>query len=112
MKLWEQQYTFTNNLAKLITFIREQGFYPRLREVLRTKEQAEIYAQKGIGIKDSQHCDGLAADIAINSPEGKYLDKSEEYEIFGKYWESLHPLNGWGGRFKRKDGNHFEMRDQ
>jgi hypothetical protein len=34
---------------------------------------------------------------------------SEAHKPFGEYWESLHPLCRWGGRFKKPDGNHYSL---
>lgn len=110
-KLSEQQFEFSRNIAKLIEYIYSQGNKCTLGEAFRTPEQAEIYAKKGIGIKNSLHCQRLAIDLNLFDPQGKYCPDSPSYEPFGKYWESLHPLNRWGGNFKHPnvDGNHFEQ---
>jgi hypothetical protein len=111
MSLSYHQQRFAQDIAKLITFIYSQNYACTLGEAFRTPEQAEIYAQKGIGIKNSQHCRRLGCDINLFSPEGKYLTDSKDYEPFGIYWESLDPLNKSGCFFQRmKDGNHFERR--
>lgn len=80
-----------------------------LGEAFRTKEQAELYAQSGKGIKNSLHCKRLAIDINIFDAKGTYLEDSQAYEFAGTFWESLHADNRWGGRFSRPDGGHFEM---
>lgn len=58
------------------------------------------------GSKDSLHCQRLARDYNLFR-DGKYLSTTEDHRVLGRYWESLHPLNRWGGRFN--DGNHYEM---
>lgn len=105
------QYIFSHNLSKLLNFIFESGFNCTVREVYRTKEQAEIYAKEGKGISNSLHCLGLAADIYVakfscNPPE---LNNIEMYRKFGEYWKGLNALNRWGGDFKNVDAVHFEM---
>lgn len=111
MKLFEQQAAFAKDVAKLINWINEVGMFCTLGEAMRSAEQAEIYAKEGKGIKDSLHCKRLAIDLNLFDFQGKYITDTKEYEEFGIYWESLNPLNRWGGRFTRPDGNHFERRD-
>lgn len=115
MRLSEQQQIFTQNVAKLINWIFNQGYGCTLGEVYRTKEQAEIYAKQKIGSVDSLHCQRLAIDINIFSGND-YLKMSPFYAEAGKYWKSLHPQNRWGGDFRDDNGNlihddnHYEMK--
>lgn len=110
MKLTELQFTFSQNVAKLINYIFEQGYYCTLGEAFRTKEQAELYSKRGIGSKNSLHCDRLAIDLNLFSPDKEYLSFSGDYKQFGEYWKTLNKFNKWGGDFlKRVDGNHFSM---
>ncbi len=109
MKLHERQSIFALNVSKLIEYIYKQGYTCSLGEAFRTPEQAAIYAKEGKGIKNSLHCQRLALDINIFSPAGEYLSQTSDYKIFGDFWETLNPLNRWGGVFSRADGNHFEM---
>lgn len=109
MTLHERQSTFALNVSRLIKYIYDNGYTCSLGEAFRTAEQAEIYAKEGKGIKDSLHCQRLAIDINIFSPSGEYLSQTCDYKLFGTFWETLNPLNKWGGSFSRADGNHFEM---
>ena len=109
MELVKQQSIFAYNVALLISYIFHRQYTCTLGEAYRTKEQAEIYAKEGLGIVDSLHCQRMAIDLNIFDPRGNLLTKTEEYKIFGEYWEKLHSLNNWGGNFKREDADHFEM---
>ena len=108
MKLSELQMTFAVNLAKLILFINEKGYGCTGGEWFRTTEQAEWNAQRGIGIRDSQHCIRLACDLNLFK-DGVYTTSAEDWQPFGAYWKTLNSLNRWGGDFKRRDLNHVEM---
>lgn len=111
MKLSERQSIFAQNIALLLQYIKSKGFSATFGEAFRTQEQANIYAQSGKGITDSLHCKRLAVDLNLINHEGIYLPDSKDYKQFGIFWENLDGLNRWGGRFKRMDGNHFEMQD-
>jgi len=110
MKLSQRQAIFSHNVASLIFYIFDAGYTCTFSEAYRPEEMAEIYAARGTGIKNSQHCKRLAVDLNLFSPEGEYLTKTNDYSEFGDYWKALDNENNWGGDFKRKDGNHFEMR--
>lgn len=111
MKLQDKQALFTHNVAKLIEYMYTSGFKVTLGEAWRTKEQAEIYAKSGIGIKESLHCKRLAIDLNLFSAEGIWLTAVEAYRPFGLYWEELNEWNRWGGAWKKVDSGHFEMQD-
>ena len=106
MTLSEKQKLFTRLVAKLIEFAYEQGYGLTFGEAWRPPEMAAIYAKQGKGIKNSLHTKRLAVDFNLFI-DGEYCTKSEDYMMLGAYWESLHPLCQWGGRFN--DGNHFSM---
>jgi len=111
MKLYKKQSIFAQNVALLIQHIHSKVYDVTFGEAWRSAEQAAIYAREGKGIKDSLHCRRLAIDLNIFNATGVYLTDFDSYEPFGIYWESLHPLNRWGGKFKRVDCVHFEMQD-
>lgn len=112
MKLSQKRRFFTHKLAQLILRINERPSYSaQLLEVYRPLAQAMAYADEGIGIKNSLHCVGLAADIALFK-EDIYLTDSSDYEWVGEIWEMMSDDRVtccWGGRFKKPDGNHFSV---
>ncbi len=111
--LGSEQEIFSANIAKLIEYINKRGYHVTFGEAYRTHEQALIYAHEGLGIKNSLHCERLAMDLNIFAPNGRLLTTVEECEPFGAYWESLHPFNVWGGRWKhRPDSDHYQMTDE
>lgn len=105
-KLTDRQFEFTKDVVKLLDYTFNRGYYCSIGEVYRPPETAKIYAEKGIGIANSQHCSRLAIDIQLFSPEKIYLTLTSQYKFIGEFWEKLNPKNRWGGRFN--DGNHFE----
>lgn len=112
MTLYEKQILFAENMSMLVDHIFTKGYKCTIGEVLRTPEQAAIYAAQGKGIINSLHLKKLAVDLNIFSSDNKYPLTIKDLEQFGRYWEGLHKLNRWGGRFKdRPDSDHFEMQD-
>jgi len=112
MTLGEKQELFTEMLARLICHMIDCGYEARLKEVLRTREQAEIYAKQGKGILNSNHRNGLAADIYFTK-DGELLWDGEPYKIAANWWESLTDNENefcWGGRFRRRDVYHFSVK--
>ena len=119
MKLSEKQGIFLLNVAKLIIWVSEQGQYVTGGELLRTKEQQQIYVDSGESkTLDGKHLEKLAIDLNLFI-NGVYRRDTESYKPLGQYWVSLHPNNRWGGDWNKdgatddeefKDGNHFEMR--
>jgi len=120
-----KQEIFAGLLPQLITRAYEMGFRVRLKELYRAPEQAEYNAThcgrckkeevthahadhdfKPIGIRNSLHCIGLALDLVLFRG-GKPLWATEHYRDLGSYWEDLHALTCWGGRFG--DGGHFSI---
>jgi hypothetical protein len=86
--------------------MNENGYEFKFGEAFRPKEMADIYAKRGIGIKDSLHTKQLAIDILLFK-DGKYLTSTESHRLFGEWWERQHDNCRWGGRWS--DGNHYEF---
>jgi hypothetical protein len=134
MQLGELQELHVRLVAtKLIPKAYELGFTVRWGEALRSDEQAEINAigldgrimlanmiqtrfpllaekirnnGKAGGIRDSVHELKIGIDLNLFL-HGQYLTDTESHRPLGEYWETLHPLCRWGGRFK--DGNHYSL---
>ena len=106
MTLGDKQRLFTRHIGLLIQWAYEHGYELTFGDAFRSREQAELNAAAGKGIANSLHCERLAVDFNLFKDE-VYLTDTENYRPLGEFWESLHPLARWGGRFK--DGNHFSF---
>jgi hypothetical protein len=93
-------------LPRLLDYIHAAGYEVTGGELWRTPEQAAINAERGIGTETSLHRDRLAIDLNLFK-NGVFLTSTEDHREFGEFWESLHPLCAWGGRFN--DGNHYSL---
>ena len=134
MKLSEKQQIFTRNIGCLIQYATELEIGLTFGEAYRTQSQIllnffgyEVVKGGVLGIKLqksrklsktllSRHADRLAVDFNffIN---GKLTYDFHKAVALGKYWESLHPNNVWGGDFNKNgiedgfvDTPHFEMK--
>lgn len=108
MSIVQQQTTFSLNVSKLIAHIYEQGYAVTFGDAYRSQEQANIDAAKGIGIKNSLHCQRLAIDLNLFKDD-IYITDPASYKQFATYWESLNSANRSGINFPRGDANHFQM---
>lgn len=109
MTLEEKQRLFAKLVGKLLIWIytpESDGWAVTFAEAYRTPEQAALNAAKKSGITKSLHTIRLAIDLNLFI-KGVYQTDSAAYKEMGVYWESLHPLCRWGGRFG--DGNHFSL---
>lgn len=107
MTLGQHQEAFTRDLVKLILFAHQQGYEVRVGEVERPLEMQQIYVRTGRSkTMNSQHLKKLAADLHFTR-DGVLCYPQE----LGDYWESLSPLNRWGGNWNTfKDKPHFERK--
>ncbi len=108
MTLRQRQSLFARLYAKLILHAYELGYEVTFGETLRPPEMVAIYVERGTGSANSLHPLKLAGDFNLFK-DGRYLSSTESHRILGEYWESLHELCRWGGRFSRPDGNHYEV---
>lgn len=120
MKLSDHQWEFLKDLALLTIFANDWGYKLTGGELWRTERTQKYYLAAGKSkTLNSQHLKRLAQDYNVFLA-GKLLNKSnledwEKIKFLGDYWESLNPLNRWGGDFNKnniKDGfidtPHFE----
>lgn len=112
----EEQAAFLLDFCKLIVFATERGFTVTAGELLRTPEQQRIYVDTGRSkTLNSLHLRKRAGDLNFIK-NGRLVYDAKELEPIGKFWESLHPRNRWGGNFDRDwsrpdkfvDRPHFE----
>lgn len=101
MTLKEKQFRFANLVALLIVEANARGYTISLGEVWRSPEEAQRQGQP-----KSLHTMRLAIDINLFK-DGVWLKKTEDHRPLGEWWETLHPLCAWGGRWG--DGNHYSM---
>ncbi len=106
MTLREKQSLFVRLVGLLIAEAYARGYELTFGEALRTKEQAKLNAAKDLGISNSLHLDQLAIDLNLFK-DGQWLTTTEAHQPLGEWWEKLHPLCRWGGRFG--DGNHYSV---
>lgn len=108
MNVKQKRWLFSKFFAQLVLKAIDLGFHPAIDQIKRTTLEASSNAKTGSGIVNSLHTLGLAGDLLLYK-NGQYLKSSEDYRELGEWWENLHELCRWGGRFKRADGNHFSI---
>ena len=107
MTLGDKQRLFTRLIADLLEFAHSRGYEITFGDAFRdSRLHGAVGEKKGYGHKNSNHKNKLAIDLNLFL-NGKYLTADKDHEPLGLYWESLHPLCRWGGRFK--DGNHYSL---
>jgi hypothetical protein len=107
--LLEKQQLFVHCLAKLIFFTYDRGF--KLTMGRGAVSSAANVADGGH--RRSTHLFGLAMDLNLfddldnDGKDDDWCKSSEAHAPLGAFWESLHPLCCWGGRWG--DGNHYSI---
>lgn len=109
MSLSQEQAAFLLDACKLIQHATSSGWTVTGGELSRTPEQQEIYFKQGkTKTMQSNHLRRLAIDLNFLKNGQPVWDKVQLADL-GKFWESLSPLNRWGGNFKSlPDVPHFE----
>ena len=109
MRLVTEQDAFLSDFALLVQEAHKLGFEVTAGELLRTKEQQQIYFATGKSkTMDSKHLRKLAGDLNFFKDRELVGTRAEMLPL-GEFWESLHPANRWGGNFHGFfDGGHFE----
>jgi len=106
MTLRKKQSLFVYLVAVLLIEADQRGYELTFGETWRSPEEAARLAKAGKGVTASLHCQRLAIDLNLFK-DGKYLTSTEAHRPLGEWWEQLHPLCRWGGRFG--DGNHYSF---
>ena len=109
MTLGEKQRLFTKLMAQLVLWAYEHDYELTVGDAYRDpRSHGEwgVTKERTYGRSRSNHKRRLAMDFNLFI-DGKYQTTSEAYKELGEYWESLHELCRWGGRFS--DGNHFSL---
>jgi len=91
-QLLDDQQKFTMMVALLIQFIYQKGYKCTF---------GDAYATTG-HCKNSYHDKRLAIDLNLFRGD-MYLQRTNQYEFLGVFWESIGGT--WGGNWN--DGNHF-----
>jgi len=108
MSLSDEQFEFAQDVTRLFMFLLMSGVKFTIGEVLRTKEQQQIYFDTDKSkTLNSKHLEKKAIDLNfwIN---GELTFKVEDLRFIGEFWGSLNPENKWGGHWKFRDIVHFE----
>jgi hypothetical protein len=124
-ELLQKQFLFARDLGGLLAHANVLGFKVTVGEVSRSDEQAEINAlgfsgrkqlaqlierqfpllakkianNRGNGIRNSVHCQRLAVDLQLFTPDGKWIQEVYAYQLLGEWWEAQGPDHHWGGRW-------------
>lgn len=107
MTLGQKQRLFSRLSIQLFQFIIDNGYEFTYGDAYRDpRVHGIIGRKKGYGRSKSNHKARLAIDLNLFK-DNKYLTKTSDHRPIGEYWESLHELCAWGGRFK--DGNHYSL---
>jgi len=112
MSLMQEQAAFLLDVCKLVQFATSQGFTVTAGEMYRTPEQQQMYVKTGRSqTMNSLHLTRRAVDFNFFK-DGKLVYDKKVLAGLGAYWESLHPLNSWGGNgVKLVDTPHFSRGD-
>ncbi len=107
MTLGDKQRLFAKLLPGLINQAHLMGYEVTLGDAYRDPRlHGATGEKKGYGHRNSCHKLRLAIDLNLFK-NGEYLQDTEDHRELGEWWESLHPLCRWGGRFN--DGNHYSL---
>jgi hypothetical protein len=99
MGLRKEQSRFVFMVSQLIQFAYIEGYE-------LTFATAYVARNCVCRVYTSFHRKRLAIDLNLFK-DGVYQRSTEAHRPLGEYWESLGGT--WGGRFKRKDGNHYSL---
>lgn len=103
----EKQRLFARLLPGLLNQAHAMGYEVTIGDAFRAPAVfGRLGESKGYGCPRSAHKNRMAIDLNLFK-DGKYLTETADHQPLGEWWESLHPLCRWGGRFN--DGNHYSV---
>lgn len=94
MTLRQKQSKFCRMVAELIIWAFDQGYELTFGQTWRPNTTFGLHPKR------------LAVDLNLFI-DGKYQTSTEAHRPLGEKWESMGGT--WGGRFKKKDGNHYSL---
>ena len=107
MKLSERQRLFAKLLPRLIDHAHAEGYEITFGDAYRDPRlHGAVGVKMGYGHANSNHKNRLAIDLNLFK-DGAFLQATTDHTPLGEFWEKLHPLCRWGGRFN--DGNHYSI---
>ena len=107
MTLAQRQRLFLKLLPRLLDFAYAQGYELSVGDAYRDPRlHGEVGVKLGYGHARSNHKNRLAIDLNLFK-NGAFLQTTTDHTPLGEFWEKLHPLCRWGGRFE--DGNHYSI---
>lgn len=107
MTLGAKQRLMTRLLPRLIDKAYELGYELTLGDAYRDPRlHGDVGIKQGYGAAYSCHKSRLAIDLNLFL-DGEYLTSSDDHKPLGEFWEGLHELTCWGGRWN--DGNHYSI---
>ena len=107
LTLGQKQRLFAKYVPRLIDRAYELGYEVTLGDAFRDpRVHGDLGIKKGYGYAKSAHKQKLAIDLNLFK-DGVYLPNTEDHKELGEFWESIHELARWGGRFN--DGNHYSF---
>ena len=110
--LREKQSLFVRLLQTFFEYAHSRGYELTLGEGHvdnPRKTRAGRSVEDGGHMDQSLHYSRLAIDLNL-FVDGKYISDGghEAWQDLGLFWEGLHPMASWGGRFR--DANHLSLR--
>lgn len=110
MGLSSKQRLFTKNIGLLIGEAYRIGIGLTFGDAYRPEYLQRHYVATGKSkTMNSKHLKRLAVDFNFFI-DGNLTYKKEHIQELGDYWESLNPLNEWGGNWNTFiDTPHFQM---
>jgi hypothetical protein len=108
VSLNQKQVEFMRTLAAFLSWCFARDIEVIGGELFRTPAQAEIYAEQGKGIRNSNHTKKLAIDL-FRYKGGTVTWDTDDYQEMGQQWKSMHPMARWGGDFANRDAVHFSF---